>query len=315
MVKLSQTEKELEKAARAKARQKRGSLRHNQVSESVLKRYVSAIAMLQAYWRAHDIDATLDDTFDFCIGEYIEHLYAEGEPKGYGTDVLAAIQYFIPKVTGKLKYSWKLLGIWKRLEPPNRATPFTPIVVLGLAGLAASLKLYDVCALFLLGFDRFLRTGELLNLRVFNIQFGTSKAVITLHETKTGKRKGNTEMVSVTSPLVLRWLRKACAGKKPEDLLLNQTYYQLRMLFRQFLCHFDIDNLQYNLYSLRRGGCTSFFFECGSLDLTVEVGRWSDSATARIYIQNAAAESAEISLSARQSLMLQESAKAFKNCN
>ena len=115
MVKLSQTEKELEKAARAKARQKRGSLRHNQVSESVLKRYVSAIAMLQAYWRAHDIDATLDDTFDFCMGEYIEHLYAEGEPKGYGTDVLAALQYFIPKVTGKLKYSWKLSGIWKRL--------------------------------------------------------------------------------------------------------------------------------------------------------------------------------------------------------
>ena len=171
------------------------------------------------------------------------------------------------------------------------------------------------CALYILvGFDRFLRTGELLNLRVFNIQFGTSKAVITLHETKTGKRKGNTEMVSVTSPLVLRWLRKACAGKKPEDLLLNQTYYQLRMLFRQFLCHFDINNLQYNLYSLRRGGCTSFFFEYGSLDLTVEVGRWSDSATARIYIQNAAAESAEISLSARQCHMLQESAKALKNC-
>ena len=57
-----------------------------------------------------------------------------------------------------------------------------------------------------------------------------------------------------------------------------------------------------------------FFFESGSLDLTVEVGRWSDSATARIYIQNAAAESAEISLNARQSQMLQESAKALKNC-
>ena len=149
------------------------------MSESVLKRYVSAIALLQAYWRAHDIDAPLDDSFDFCMGDYIEHLYAEGEPKGYGTDVLAALQYFIPKVTGKLKYSWKLLGIWKRFEPPNRATPFTPIVVLGLAGLAASLKQYDVCAIFLLGFDRFLRTGELLSLPVFNIQFGTSKAVIT----------------------------------------------------------------------------------------------------------------------------------------
>ena len=59
------------------------------MSESVLKRYVSAIALLQAYWRAHDIDAPLDDSFDFCMGDYIEHLYAEGEPKGYGTDVLA----------------------------------------------------------------------------------------------------------------------------------------------------------------------------------------------------------------------------------
>jgi len=314
MVKFSQAEKELNKATRAKARQKRGSLRHNQVSESVLKRYVTAIAMLQAYWRAHEIDAPLDDSFDFCMGDYIEHLYSEGEAKGCGTDVLAALQYFIPKVIGKLKYSWKLLGIWKRLEPPNRATPFTPIIVLGLAGLAASLKLQDVCALFLVGFDRFLRTGELLNLRVFNIQFGTSKAVITLHDTKTGKRKGSTEMVSVSSPLVIRWLRKACAGKRPDDLLLNRTYYQFRMLFKQLLCHFDIDNLKYNLYNLRRGGCTSFFFESGSLDLTVEVGRWSDSATARIYKQNAAAESVEISLSARQNQMLTESAKALKNC-
>ena len=128
MVKLSQAEKELNKAARAKARQKRGSLRHNQVSESVLKRYVTAIAMLQAYWRAHEIDALLDDSFDFCMGDYIEHLYAEGEAKGCGTDVLAALQYFIPKVIGKLKYSWKLVGIWKRLEPPTGLLPLLQLL-------------------------------------------------------------------------------------------------------------------------------------------------------------------------------------------
>ena len=155
-------------------------------------------------------------------------------------------------------------------------------------------KLHNMLALFLVGFGRFLRTGELFNILVFNIQLGKSKAVVSLHDTNIGKRKGSTALVSVSSPLVFRWLGKACAGKRPDDLLLDRTYYQFRMLFKQLLCHFDIDNLKYNLYNLRRGGCTSFFFESGSLDLTVEVGRWSDSATARIYIQNAAAESAEI---------------------
>ena len=284
------------------------------MSESVRKRYVAAIAMLQAYWSAYEIDAILDDTFDFSIAAYIEHLYWEGEAKGCGSDVLAALQYFIPKVIGKLKYSWKLLGIWKRLEPPNRATPFTPTIVLGLAGWAATLKYFDMCALLLVGFDRFLRTGEMLSMRVFNIQFGKSKAVITLHDTKTSKRKGCSELVSVSSPLVLRWLRKACAGKKPENLLLDRSYYQFRLLFKQLLCHFNINHLNYNLYSLRRGGCTSFFFDTKSLDLTVEIGRWSDSATARIYIQSAAAESAEIRLDTEQIHRLQESAKALKNC-
>ena len=94
---------------------------------------------------------------------------------------------------------------------------------------------------------------------------------------------------------------------------MSRSVSQFRLVFKQLLRHFSLNDMRYNLYSLRRGGCTAFFFSSGSLDLTVEVGRWADSATARIYIQNVAAESAEISLAETQLQSLRACARALQN--
>ena len=68
-------DKALQRKARAKARQAKGSLRHCQVSEGVLKRYIEAACLLRTYWQMFDVDAILDANFDFQMAGYIEHLY------------------------------------------------------------------------------------------------------------------------------------------------------------------------------------------------------------------------------------------------
>ena len=45
-------------------------------------------------------------------------------------------------------------------------------------------------------------------------------------------------------------------------------------------------------YSLRRGGASWHFHAYNSYDLTTEAGRWSQIRTARIYIDQAAADAA-----------------------
>ena len=48
----------------------------------------------------------------------------------------------------------------------------------------------------------------------------------------------------------------------------------------------DTESSGYKPYSIRRGGATSHFIACGSLDRVVVRGRWAQTKTARIYINS-----------------------------
>eukprot|EP00971_Amphidinium_carterae_P212436 4215978-Amphidinium_carterae.1 len=65
-----------------------------------------------------------------------------------------------------LQGSWALLSAWKRNELPQRAPPFPPSLVLGLAHRALEQRHTDICCVLLLGFHAYLRPMELQNIRV-----------------------------------------------------------------------------------------------------------------------------------------------------
>ena len=75
---------------------------------------------------------------------------------------------------------------------------------------------------------------------------------------------------------------------------------------------FALGDYSYNFYGLRRGGATSFFFQTGSMDQTIVVGRWESSSTARIYINQSAACAAEIRFTSEQDLRLRTAAEFLK---
>ncbi|CAE8593709.1 unnamed protein product, partial [Polarella glacialis] len=123
-----------------------------------------------------------------------------------------------------------------------------------------------------------------------------------LPETKGTARKGAIETVSVTDPELSLILWGVCRHlKKPGDALLRRTPQQFRTIFKAAVELLGLDSL-IKPYSLRRRGATHWFRETGSLDSTVDRGRWGSVKTARIYITTALAETTVLSVALQAKL-------------
>ena len=200
---------------------------------------------------------------------------------------------------GKLKHSWKLAKVWQRLEPPLRVLPISPLLVLGFAGAAVAMGFSEEAAGLLVAFDAMLRSGELYNLRIADVQFLRRGAVLNLGQSKAGKRTGHSEMVVLESSIACKWLKKACFSRPKHALLLERGQTFFRKLFHALVAFFEVEGLM-NVYSLRRGGATWDFLRHSSMERTLLRGRWASTSTARIYLQDAAAAVSHLSLTPEQ---------------
>lgn len=239
------------------------------------------------------------DDFDVATGQWLEHIFAEGYPKGYASDGLAALQHYVPEVAGKLRHSWRLLKSWQKMEPPVRVLPISPLMVVAISGACVKLGLTSAAAAFLVGFDTFLRPGELYRLTKQDITWAGGLAVLSLKKTKSGQRRNVAEMVVCHSRVANFWLWKALQHKKPHDLLLDETPSQFRSLFFDLLQHLEVPGY-FSLYSFRRGGATWHFLSQDNIEQTLLRGRWASTSTARIYLQDAAATLSHLQISPDQ---------------
>ena len=291
------------KAARKLARSKLGSLKNNAVSPGVQLRYASAVKALLHFWNLVELSPSnwLDINRATC--EFVEAMWLEGEPHSAVSDALAGLMYFAPEAKPHLKPSWKLLKIWQRKEPPRRVLPLSPLMVLGIAGIFTSFKMFDVTAVLLVAFDCFLRTGEFCGLTGSDIQiFGGDRAVIKLAHTKTSLRKVGMEMVVCECSLAIAWLKIAMRNRSKNETILRISPAKLRRLFKEICRILDIEGM--SLYSFRRGGATWNFLQHGSMEKTLLRGRWQSTATARIYLNDSAAQTADVQLSKEQVCVL-----------
>ena len=134
-------------------------------------RYLKALRALVSFWHAVGLVPSSPDTVDEALAEYIENCWAKGKPSNVCNDAASGLQWIIPRLRGKLAQSWRLLKVWAKVQPPVRCAPLTPILCLGLAGLAKIAGFHDVATCLCVGFDAFLRTGELFAMRKSHISF------------------------------------------------------------------------------------------------------------------------------------------------
>lgn len=281
---------------RAKIRKQLGSLKQLTVQPVTRARYVKAREEFYE-WLAHEnlVLPTSAFQLDLVVSDYLEHLWAIGKGRSFGSTILAAIQDQQPHLKGKLKLSWRLMKTWVTQEVPNRAPPLS----LDALHLMVGYSLFKGQPLFalslLVGFHALLRTGELLGLCARHVSVSGPKgpAVISLGLTKAGKRQGAAESVTINSEDVCRRLHQWKVAVHPNSSLTGSSY-AWRKQFSSVLTATGLDHFDFRPYSLRRGAATHYFQLYGNFDKLLIMGRWQAVATARIYINSGLAVLAEM---------------------
>ena len=266
---------------------------------STLARYEDALRDVSAWWHANEDFPKSLVLLDRSMGRYIESLWAEGGMLGSAADALSSMSFTLPFTRGHLRESWRLFKTWRRLCPPRRCAPMSPLMCCGLAGAAFECGAIDMAALILIGFDGILRTQSLLLLRVGHVKFLKGKAVAKLVRTKTTMRRGGLELCVIKSSVAVNALRLACEGRPASSLVLARRPDLFRDLFKRLVQALGMEKANLALYSLRRGGASHDFLSHGSMEQTLVRGHWSSTQAARVYVQDAAAEITTLRLSTK----------------
>jgi hypothetical protein len=297
--KASQVKQGHTKEGRKKLREKLGSLKSLTVQPKTRARYASGLQQFFDYLKLEGIELpTKRDHMDPLVGDYLEHLWADGEGRATASNFLAALQDFDPKLKGQLPMSWRLMRTWTTNEVPNRAPPLTEAVLKAMVGWAIFHEFHTFGLSLLVAFYGLLRTGELLGLQAWQIHMVSSSqpAVLSLGLTKSGKREGAAESVTITEKNVLQLLWQWKKSADPYSFLTAKPHVW-RQTFQDCLQGLKLEDWGFRPYSLRRGGATSFFVKVGSLDRVLLLGRWTAVKTAKIYLNSGLAMLADIKIS------------------
>eukprot|EP00438_Fugacium_kawagutii_P025280 Skav207215 [mRNA] locus=scaffold1244:133523:134437:+ [translate_table: standard] len=225
---------------------------------------------------------------DNIISEWIEDEYSAGAGVTSIADTLSGLHHFAPYWKGRLRRSWKLYRLWRKLERPAQAPPFPQEFVESLVARAIELGDLSFALTLALGFWGMLRTGELMTLRADQIMLGKRDLVIQLGYTKTGTRRQQDENVVVhRKPTILlaeSVLERRLGRGRLSRFLYTRGPIHFRKHFKSSLALFGMGK-QFRPYSLRRGGATAHFRRYGQMERTLIRGRWTTNQAARQYIQ------------------------------
>lgn len=284
--------------ARAKMRKQLGTLRSLTVQPVTRQRYQDAKNKFFQYLEHEKLILPCTAlAMDSVVSDYLEHLWANGAGRSAGSNILAALQDSQPHFKGKLQQSWRLLKTWSTHEVPNRAPPLPKDVLEAMIGYALFKNEPFFALSLMLAFHGLLRTGELLSVSRSHVTISHPKgpAVVSLGLTKSGKRQGAAESITVHEEDVCRrlfqWLNSPSSRK-----MLCHNSYSWRKFFNSTLEALGFSKWDYRPYSLRRGGATFAFQQHGALDRLLLLGRWQSVRTARIYLNDGLAVLAQISL-------------------
>lgn len=282
------------KEERQRLRKSLGSLRSLTVQPATKKRYNLAIDKFLSFLNQEGLQLPKErHRLDALTSEYMEHLWSSGEGRALASDTVAGLQDLDPRLKGQLPCTWRLLKVWHANEVPNRAPPFPQVVIDAIVGYCLLHEKSLFALSILLGFYGMMRTGEVLQLRRNQVELNgpDGPAILSLGLTKSGKRQGAAESITITVHEVCRRLWQ---WKSSSHTYLAPSSSCWRKEFGNILEALGLTSFGFRPYSLRRGGATFWFTKHGSLDRLLLQGRWQAVRTARIYINEGLSVLAEM---------------------
>ena len=222
------------------------------------------------------------------VCDWIQECWSDGESLHIVSDALCGLHYFEPWTKKGIPTAWRVFATWRKLEFPARAPPLTAYIVYSLASYAIDHNDLSFAVLLLLGFFALLRTGELLRICPNDILIGKKQIIVSLFETKTGKRDNVAEMVSFFDDFTKETLTAFQDFRRANNTFLTPIWsfsgQNFRDQFKRYMKKSDLLAHNFRPYSLRRGGATHTFQQSGSMEMALLKGRWGSSRVARIYI-------------------------------
>lgn len=255
---------------------------------STLTRYNDAVSHFLSWCHTNDLDPSSPESFDDILTDYFHHLYDTNQGKGAAHNTLYGILMYLPHLKHHLHLASKSLVGWNKLYPPKSYPPLTwELCCLVAVRLAMDGHLLHAVAT-LLGFDCFLRIGELVGLRrddvadVKDARMGGVSADMTLRlrSTKTGPN----QWVVVENAAVKTLLRRTVAITKPGNFIFPFSASTFRNHFKAACASLGLSS-SYVPHSLRHGGATRHHLLGRHMEDILLRGRWASSKSARRYIQ------------------------------
>ena len=280
------------------------SLEEASITENTRQRYSNGLLrMLPVLESVPCIEA-----LDYKLSAWVEQCWAAGEAQYIISDGLCGLHFYEPWSKGRIPNTWKLFATWRKLEIPSRAPPMPGNLLRSMAAYALAHNDLFFAALLLLGFYALLRTGELLKVRSNHLLLDDKHGLISLHQTKSGLRKGINEMVHFDDAFTIEVLLAAQAALSSSGaqgaLLWSYSGSAFRNRFRFYCQRFRVEQFQFRPYSLRRGGATHHFQTTRSMDSALLLGRWESARVAKLYISDALSFLPSIQFSAFTRAML-----------
>jgi integrase len=261
------------------------------ITRQTVTRYISAMNSFFSWRRANGLNANPKfPELDLQLGNYLNFLYQNDKPLYLGINCIAGFKKFQPRCKRQIDTACSWLNNWSRVTRKVRAMPLHPELVKAFVAFGILKEDTEFALAVYVGFLGLLRGGEILNLSLADCQpRGPSQLCIILRDTK-GARLRNVEFETVTlrDPMIIKILLKC--KKEGRHRLFNKKPSDFYKRYREAVAFFNLKHPKPTPHGIRRGGASWHFKLHGSFDRTVEHGRWASVGSARIYINEAAAE-------------------------
>jgi len=236
-------------------------------------------------------------TLDWQLAVYLQHMFDTLRPFDSAGKALHAAVFFRQDLKLLLPQARQCLKGWDRVRRKESHPPLTWELTVVIACTLARARHCSAAMAMLLGFDCYLRCGEMLRLRRCDIimphdsRMGgahTHMAVV-LKEAETGKNQSVTVDISAIQALLCHWL-DLLPDTSPQALVFaGLSPARFRKLMHETCAALGVGDTPYVPHSLRHGGATADFLRTQDIARVQFRGRWKHQTTARVYLNTARA--------------------------
>jgi len=221
-------------------------------------KYSKAFSLFDAFCDERRFRVRSDRDVGRYLALFVQHLYDSGGSMDLAKNAIYGVQHRAPWLAHSLAGAKLALRGWKRTHPSTSHPPLTWELTCLMAVRMAIRGQHDAALAMLVGFDCYLRIGELLSLTVQDVavhndpRLGSAYrgVMLRLAQTKTGRNQS----VTVEDPCVASMLTSHVRGRLASDLVFDVSRDAFYKLFHGACRAFGLDGLNYSPHSLRHGG-------------------------------------------------------------